>query len=98
MCRTVARAILFLLETRSYGTYHVVNSGETTWYGLAKELVRQSGFVVPMEAISTAQYGAQAPRPGYSVLDTSKYHALPGRPAMPSWREALAEHLDLISD
>ena len=93
----VARAILFLLGTMSYGTYHVVNSGETTWYGLAKEIVRQSGFAVRMEAISTTQYGVQAPRPAYSVLDTSKYHALPGRPAMPSWRDALAEHLATIS-
>jgi dTDP-4-dehydrorhamnose reductase len=94
----VARAILFLLGTRSYGTYHVVNTGETTWYRFAQEILRQAGLAVGMEAISTAQYGARAPRPAYSVLDTSKYHALPGRPAMPSWREALAEHLAAISD
>jgi dTDP-4-dehydrorhamnose reductase len=93
----VARAILFLLGTSSYGTYHVINSGETTWYRFAKEILRQSGLAVGMEPISTAQYGALAPRPAYSVLDTSKYHALPGCPAMPSWHDALAEHLTTIS-
>ena len=89
----VARAIRFLVDTGAYGTYHVVNAGQTTWYDLAAEIFRLSGLEVRLEPISTAQYGAPAPRPGYSVLDTGKYHALPGRPAMPSWEEALAEYL-----
>jgi len=89
----VARAIRFLVDTRAYGTYHVVNAGQTTWYDLAAEIFRLSGLEVRLEPISTAQYGAPAPRPGYSVLDTGKYNALPGRPAMPSWQDALAEYL-----
>ena len=89
----VARAIRFLLGTVAYGTYHVVNSGETTWYDLAGEVFRLTGTEVRLEPISTAQYGAPAPRPSYSVLDTGKYHALPGRPAMPTWQEAVAEYL-----
>lgn len=89
----VARAICFLLGTTAYGTYHVVNSGETTWYGLAAELFRLAALPVVLEPITTAEYGAAAPRPRYSVLDTAKYHALPGRPAMPPWQAALAEYL-----
>ncbi len=89
----VARAIRFLLTTESYGVYHVVNSGQTTWYDLAKEVFVQSGLDVEVEPILTSDYGALAPRPAFSVLDTTKYHGLPGRPAMPHWRDALAEHL-----
>lgn len=89
----VARAIRFLLGTAAYGTYHVVNSGQTTWYEFALELFRQLGTGVQVEPISTAEYGALAPRPGYSVLDTAKYHALAGCPVMPPWHEALAEYL-----
>ena len=89
----VARAIRFLLDTDQYGTYHVVNSGETTWYDLAVEVFRRSGLAVEVEPITACQYGALAPRPSYSVLDTSKYHALPGRPAMPPWQNALVEYL-----
>lgn len=88
----VATAILFLLEAGHFGTYHVVNRGATTWYGFASEIFRLSGLQVPMERITTAQYGAPAPRPLYAVLDTSKYHAL-GGPAMPTWQDALAEYL-----
>ncbi len=89
----VARAIRFLLGTRAYGTYHVTNGGETTWYDFAAEILRCSGLEVELEPITTSEYGAKAPRPAYSVLDTSKYHALPGRPAMPPWQSALAEYL-----
>jgi dTDP-4-dehydrorhamnose reductase len=89
----VARAIVFLLNAKARGIFHVVNSGETTWYRFAAELVRLAGREVAMEPITTADYGAPAPRPAYSVLDTAKYHALPGRPALPPWQDALAEYL-----
>ncbi len=89
----VARAIGFLLSTEAYGTYHIVNRGATTWYALAVEIFRQAGLDVTVEPITTAQYGARAPRPAYSVLDTTKYHSLPGRPEMPAWEEGVGEYL-----
>lgn len=88
----VARAILFLLESRQFGRFHVVNSGATSWHGFAAEIFRQSQLDVSLEPITTAQYGAKAPRPSYSVLDTRKYHALDG-PPMPTWQDALSEYL-----
>jgi dTDP-4-dehydrorhamnose reductase len=89
----VARAIGFLRTTEAYGIYHVTNLGATTWHGLAVEIFRQAGLDVTVEPITTAQYRARAQRPAYSVLDTSKYHSLPGRPEMPTWQEALREYL-----
>lgn len=88
----VASAVLYLLENRHFGLFHVVNGGATTWYDFAAEIFRQSQLDVSMEPITTAQYGAKAPRPSYSVLDTSKYHSL-GGPAMPAWQDALGEYL-----
>lgn len=88
----VARALLFLAEGKHYGLFHVVNGGATSWYDFAAEIFRRSQLDVSLEPITTAQYGAKAPRPSYSVLDTSKYHAL-GGPAMPTWQEALGEYL-----
>ncbi|MHB1036370.1 MAG: dTDP-4-dehydrorhamnose reductase [Pirellulales bacterium] len=91
----VARAMLYLIGTQAWGLYHVVNSGATTWHDFAAEIFRQAEMDVALTRITTAQYGAAAPRPGYSVLDTSKYHAL-GGPAMPSWQAALAEYLESL--
>ncbi len=88
----VARAIRFLLGTGIYGTYHVVNIGVTTWYQFALEIFCQAGLEVEVEAISTADYGAVAPRPAFGVLDAGKYHSLPGAPRMPPWQEALHEY------
>jgi dTDP-4-dehydrorhamnose reductase len=88
----VAGAMLFLLTSPAYGTYHIVNQGETTWYAFAREIFRQSGVEVEVEPITTEQHGACAPRPRYSVLDTSKFRLL-GGPELPRWEDALAEYL-----
>jgi dTDP-4-dehydrorhamnose reductase len=92
----VARAILFLLGIEGpgpapWGTYHVTNGGATNWHEFACEIVRLAGLRVALDAISTAEYGAAAPRPAYSVLDTAAYHHL-GGPGMPGWKEALVEY------
>ena len=69
----------------------MTNRGETTWCGFAREIVRLAGLDVPVEPITTAEFAAPAPRPAYSVLDTTAYHRL-GGPAMPDWKEALGEY------
>jgi dTDP-4-dehydrorhamnose reductase len=89
----IARGIRFLLSTGVYGTYHLVNRGETTWFDFATEILRRSGIDVAVEPVTTEQYGARAPRPHYSVLSTAKYHALPDRPTMPRWQDALSQYL-----
>lgn len=92
----VARAVLFLAgivaaQAAPWGIYHVTNSGETTWHDFAAEIFRLAGLNVELEAVTTAEYGAAAPRPEYGVLDTSAYHRL-GGPAMPHWKDALREY------
>jgi dTDP-4-dehydrorhamnose reductase len=91
----LARAILFLLgqdgSPAPWGIYHVTNTGETTWQQFAMEIFRLAKMPVVVQPITTAEYGAPAPRPSYSVLDTSAYHRL-GGPPMPNWKAALAEY------
>jgi dTDP-4-dehydrorhamnose reductase len=91
----LARAIRFLLDaggTRApWGIYHVTNTGEATWCEFATEIFRQAQMNVAIRPITTAEYGAPAARPSYSVLDTSAYHRL-GGPPMPDWKAALAEY------
>jgi dTDP-4-dehydrorhamnose reductase len=94
----VARAVLFLVgadgtPTAPWGIYNVTNRGATTWCGLAREIVRLAGLEVPVEAITTAEFAAPAPRPAFSVLDTTAYHRL-GGPAMPDWKHALVEYFE----
>jgi dTDP-4-dehydrorhamnose reductase len=93
----LAKAVLFLsgvtgFEPAPWGIYHVTNRGATNWHDFAAEVFRQAGIDASLRAITTAEYGASAPRPAYSVLDTTAYHNL-GGPAMPDWRTALAEYI-----
>lgn len=90
--RDVARGLLFLVEQGHFGLFHVVNAGATTWYDFACEILRLAGINTPVEPISTAEYGARAPRPAYSVLDTTKYRSL-ASPPLPTWQSALADYL-----
>ena len=74
-----------------WGIYHVTNGGAATWYELARRDRAPGGARHRGRAITTAEYGAAAPRPAYSVLDTAAYHRL-GGPPMPDWKAALAEY------
>jgi dTDP-4-dehydrorhamnose reductase len=88
----LAHWIARLIETDQYGLYHATNAGGTTWRRLAEEVFRLSGMDVNVRPITTAQFGAKASRPAYSVLDTSKLaHAIGEQPR--PWQEALAEYL-----
>ncbi|WP_397568717.1 dTDP-4-dehydrorhamnose reductase [Schlesneria sp. T3-172] len=88
----LASAILDLVKTEEYGLYHATNAGSCSWYEFAKEIMRQSHLPTNVIPITTAEYGARARRPHYSVLDCSKLERVLGW-NMPTWQEALATYL-----
>lgn len=61
------------------GVHHFVNSGEASWYELAREIFALSaaagGPSAKVEAITTAEYPTPAKRPANSRLATSKIAA-----------------------
>ncbi|MGA5168278.1 MULTISPECIES: dTDP-4-dehydrorhamnose reductase [Streptomyces] len=73
------------------GVYHATNAGGTTWYALARETFRllgaDPGRVRPT---STRMLARPATRPGYSVLDHSRWREA-GMEPLRDWRLALAE-------
>ncbi len=91
----LAPAVLRLLEIATPGTYHLTNSGATTWYGLAVAAIRGRGLSTPVVPITTAEYPTAAARPPYSVLDNRRWREL-GEPALPSWEEGLATYLPTV--
>ena len=51
------------------GVYHATSSGETTWFGLAREVFRLLGADPDrVRPVGSAAYVRPAPRPAYSVL------------------------------
>jgi len=90
----VVAATMALLEQQApIGLYHCVNTGWTTWSGLARELAQlihrpDAAIIdVPMASASLA-----APRPKFAALSNDKLAAQ--GIAMPTWQDALRRHID----
>lgn len=88
----LARALKVLIEGKHQGVYHVANSGETTWFDFAREIMARTGKNVPVIPISTDEYPTPVKRPENSVLDMTKFQADTGM-IMPSWQEGLDAYL-----
>jgi dTDP-4-dehydrorhamnose reductase len=86
----IARATATLIEKGAQGLYHMTASGETTWCGFAREILKQAGIEIPVVAIRTEDYPTPARRPRNSRLDCSKLQREHGV-ALAPWEEALAE-------
>ncbi|MER6565492.1 dTDP-4-dehydrorhamnose reductase [Streptomyces sp. NPDC001093] len=80
------------------GVYHGTSAGETTWFGLAREIFRllgaDPGRVRP--TTSTA-FARPAPRPAYSVLGHDRWRRTGIEPIRP-WREALRAAFPALLD
>jgi dTDP-4-dehydrorhamnose reductase len=88
--RTVAERIAALVAADApAGVYHATCSGQTTWFGLAREIFALLGAdpdrVTP---IPSSQLSRPAPRPAYSVLGHDAW-ARAGLAAPEDWRTAL---------
>ncbi len=71
------------------GIYHATNSGEATWYEFAREIVALSGEPkTRVKPIKSSEYPKPAKRPGYSVLDHSKWKDT-AVAEMGDWKSAL---------
>jgi dTDP-4-dehydrorhamnose reductase len=88
----VAENTARLLQTTAYGTYHVTSSGQCSWYDFAREILRQTGVSADCDAITSAEYGAKATRPPFSVLSNDKLIAC-GIAQAPPWHDALSRYL-----
>jgi dTDP-4-dehydrorhamnose reductase len=88
----IAAATVSLIHTGAFGLYHVTNSGDCSWYELTKEILRRSGFNSDVAPITSAEFGAAARRPAYSVLSNDKLIAAGVQP-LRHWTEGLAAYL-----
>lgn len=73
------------------GVYHCVNSGSTTWHGLAEVIARLLGTQGALQAVRMDDVPMRAPRPRYCALSNARLSALGVE--MPGWQDALARHV-----
>jgi len=87
----LAAATRELLE-RPHGVYHVAADGDCTWAEFAEAIFEEAGLDCRVRTITTAEFGAPAPRPAYSVLRSER----PEAPRLPHWREGLRACLEWL--
>jgi len=88
----LADATLKLIELGTNGLVHATNAGATTWHDLAKEVFRSNGIAADLTPIISAEFGAPAKRPPYSVLSIARLNSL--GIDMPHWTDAVAKYLN----
>ena len=88
----LANEIIKLLS-KPYGTYHICGSGQTSWYGFAKEIFEQYAKIqnetvkVKLKPCKTEDFPRPAKRPKYSVMDNDGLCR--------NWQTALKDYLQL---
>ena len=92
----LARTILYLIGTGSYGIYHATCEGQTNWADFTEEIFKRRGIATHVRHVTSAEYAvinpASANRPAYSVLDNYMLR-MTGDYRMAHWEDALTEYL-----
>lgn len=78
---------------RGFGTYHITNSGQCTWYDFAVKIAQLSGSATTIRPVTSEQFRRPARRPAHSVLGKTMLR-LEGIPEPRAWEEGLAAYLN----
>lgn len=89
----LADTTIELIKKDCTGTYHVVNSGECSWYDFACQIIKGAGFNTKVIPCTTSEFPRPARRPAYSVLSTEKAGRVLGR-RLPDWQIACKKFLN----
>ncbi|WP_272701254.1 dTDP-4-dehydrorhamnose reductase [Desulfovibrio sp. Fe33] len=95
----IAKNTIRLVEKDATGIFHLANSGETSWHGLANTAVSLANKDCTVSPVPTSAYPTKAVRPSYSVLDLAKFTRTTGVTPR-RWEDALRQYVleDLAQD
>ncbi len=94
--RDLARVTWRLIDRCALGVVHVANEGEATWFDVALQVFTSLGRAELLTPCTTRDYPTPAPRPRYSVLDTSRLETWLDAP-MPAFRTALDDFIQHLT-
>lgn len=83
----LAAALVKILGLDLKGTYHLVNAGVTSWFGLAQKALEAAGLSPKLMPMTSDRLDRKAIRPTYSVLSCDRLARL--GVTMRPWPEAL---------
>ncbi len=80
------------LVGKGYGTYHVSNTSQCSWYEFAVEIAKLKGIKTKVNSITSDKLKRPAKRPAFSVLENTMLR-LEGMKELRHWKDALKDYL-----
>ena len=93
--RELASQVYKLIESDTYGLYHITNNGECSWYEFAKEIFGIKNLNVNLIPVTSEEFKTKARRAKYSVLENYKLKKM-DIDRMSDWKTALKNHLESL--
>jgi dTDP-4-dehydrorhamnose reductase len=91
----LAVAILALLDSKRYGTYHLKNDGNCTRAGYVRGIVEAFGLSTQVEEVDSSFFPRPAPTPDCEILCSNNLSSA-GLEPMPHWEDAMARYVDIV--
>ena len=89
----LSKLLCDMIETEKYGTYHATNENICSWCDFAKKIFEIAGVTtMTVNAVTTDQYPAKAPRPHNSRLSKKSLDKA-GFKRLPTWEDALNRYI-----
>jgi len=88
----LARKVIELIQTQSYGLYHITAQGSCSWYEFARTIFELADVRADLVPVTAEAFGAPARRPPYSVLRNRNLEVL-GLDDVPPWQDGLRRYL-----
>lgn len=94
--RDLAALLCEMIGTEKYGVYHATNEGVCSWFELACDVFRLAKKNVRVFPVTTAQYGAKAPRPLNSRLSKQTLDRA-GFSRLRPWQDAVRDYVESLT-
>jgi dTDP-4-dehydrorhamnose reductase len=91
----LARQMVILSRTDSFGLFHATAGGSCTWFDFAREIFAIAKLAVNVEVADPLEFPAKVPRPSYSVLENAALKVR-GLNCFRPWQEGLRQYLILL--
>jgi dTDP-4-dehydrorhamnose reductase len=88
----LARKVWTVLPKAAHSIYHLTSAGETSWFEFARRALELAKVRADLTPVTSAEFGAPARRPAYSVLGHANLAAI-GEDDLRSWDAALAAYV-----
>ena len=97
----LAELILTIVERRDFiqdcRIYHYANQGAISWNEFAHQIMRNASLSCKVLPVSTAEYGAAAPRPASSVFDLTSV-TQDFSIQIPNWKDSLQKCIQRLGN